>query len=126
MLQFREDLERAVTLPGGWVVHGNYSKVQDLILSRAEIVIWLDYPLPLILWRVTKRAILRIVTQEVLWAGNRETVRQTFFSKDSIILWALRTYKRRRRQYEELMRDPRYQHLKFIRVRDGHFCASSI
>lgn len=38
-----------------WVMDGNYSGTWDLRLPRADLVIYLSYPLWLILWRATKR-----------------------------------------------------------------------
>lgn len=44
----------------------------ELLRSRAEIIIWLDYSLQVIFWRLLTRTIRRAVTQEELWNGNRE------------------------------------------------------
>jgi adenylate kinase family enzyme len=100
-----------------WVVDGNYGKVRDIVWSRANTVVWLDYALPVIMWRLVRRTFRRIVTREELWNGNREGVRGTFLSGDSILLWALRTYRRRRREYPALFASPEYAHLKVVRLR---------
>lgn len=114
---FRERIESAMIQGPGWVVHGNYSKVRDLTWGRADTVIWLDYALSIVLWRVTKRSIVRILKQEKLWSNNRESIRKTFFIKDSIILWAFQTYNLRKQQYEELIRDKTNTHLQIYRFK---------
>jgi adenylate kinase family enzyme len=114
---FRERIEQAMVKNPGWVVHGNYSKVRDLTWGRADTVIWLDYSLPVVLWRVTKRSIARIITNEALWSGNRESFKKTFCSRESIILWSLQTYHLRKQQYETLIQDPANNHLQIIRMR---------
>jgi adenylate kinase family enzyme len=85
-----------------WVVDGNYyGKLGDLVLERADLVVWLDLPLPTILGRAWRRTLRRIRTQEELWGGNRETWRSAILSRDSLFLWALRTHRSRRRRYEK-------------------------
>ena len=100
-----------------WVTDGNYSSVRDLVWGRADTVVWLDYPFGLVLWRSLRRAIWRSATGAELWNGNRETWRQTFFSRDSILLWVLRTYHRRRREYPLLFSQPDYAHLTVVSLR---------
>ena len=91
------------TAGDGWVVDGNYSKTRDITWPRATTIVWLDYPLHLILWRLGLRILRRAVTRERLWRGNQESLRTHLFTKDSLILWALQTYKRRKREYGEAM-----------------------
>jgi adenylate kinase family enzyme len=79
-----------------WVVDGNYSSIRDLTWPRAEAVVWLDYPLALILWQLWKRTWKRGLTKESLWGTNKERLWPQFFSKDSLFLWAVKTYKRRK------------------------------
>lgn len=111
--------ERTAQALGGeaWTTDGNYSAVRDIVWSRADTVVWLDYPLPLIMVRVTGRTVRRFITRERLWNENRERFRESFFSRDSIILWALCTYRRRRREYPMLFRQPEYAHLDVVRLR---------
>jgi adenylate kinase family enzyme len=82
-----------------WVIDGSYrSKLGDLVLERAEIVVWLDLPMRVWLLRLLRRTFRRIVRREELWGGNRETLRN-FFSRDSLLLFALRTHRLRQRLY---------------------------
>jgi len=99
----------------GWVIDGNYGKVRDIIWSRADTVVWIDYTLPIILWRLIWRTCKRVITREELWGGNREDIR-AIFGRDSIILWALKTYERRRREYPALLQCREYAHLRLIHL----------
>jgi adenylate kinase family enzyme len=113
---FRARVAEAVS-QAQWVTDGNYSKVRDIVWGRADTVVWLDYPLPLILWRLWWRTLRRALTYEELWNGNRQTVKRAFFSRDSILLWAITTYGRRRREYPDLFARPEYAHLQTVRLR---------
>jgi len=100
-----------------WVVDGNYSMVRDIVWSRADTVVWLDYALPLIMWRLLWRTLRRIAMREGLWSGNRESLRAQFFSRDSLLLWAFHSYRRRRKEYPVLFNEPEYAHLTVVRLR---------
>jgi adenylate kinase family enzyme len=99
-----------------WVVDGNYSKVRDIVWGRADTVVWLDYALTVIMSRVVWRTLHRVITQQEVCNGNRETWKTTF-SKDSIILWALTTYNKKRREYPQLFAQPQYKHLRIVHLR---------
>lgn len=98
-----------------WAVDGNYSRVRDLVWARATTVVWLDYPLWLVMWRVISRTFRRSFQGTELWNGNREDWRKGFMSQDSVIVWALTTYHRRRREYPQLFARPEHNHLHVIR-----------
>jgi hypothetical protein len=70
-----------------------------------------------ILPRVVRRTVWRGVSGVRLWSGNRESLYRAFFTRDSIILWTLQTYRRRRREYARLFADPAHGHLHFVRLR---------
>jgi adenylate kinase family enzyme len=83
-----------------WVVDGSYrSKLGDLVLERADAVVWLDLPRRVWFPRLLRRTVSRVVRREELWNGNRETFRNAFLSRDSLLLFALRNYPRRRLLY---------------------------
>lgn len=113
---FQTRVEQAIQADG-WVVHGNYNKVRDATWLKADTIVWLDYSFPLVMFRTLKRTIVRSITKKPMWNGNRETLRKAFLTKDSILLWVLQTYWRRRREYPELFKDPKYAHLKIIHLK---------
>jgi adenylate kinase family enzyme len=82
---FRERVARALN-GDAWAVDGNYSKVRDIVWSRTDTVVWLDYTLPVIMGQLVWRTLRRVFTREELWSGNRESLRTTLLSRDSILL----------------------------------------
>jgi adenylate kinase family enzyme len=102
----------------GWVADGNYSRVRDLIWPRAELLVWLDPPLHVILRRLARRTFQRWRGREELWgmAGNRESLRAQFASRDSLFLWALTSHRSRRRRYQELLAANEYPQLQIVRL----------
>jgi adenylate kinase family enzyme len=113
--EFRERVAESLSGPA-WVTDGNYSRVRDIVWSRADTVVWMDYALAVIMGRVIWRTMRRTLTREALWNENRETVRNAVLSRDSIILWALTTYRRRRREYPVLLAQPEHAHLRLVRL----------
>ncbi|MGH3026115.1 MAG: adenylate kinase, partial [Gaiellaceae bacterium] len=49
--------------------------------------------------RLVRRTLRRILRQEELWNGNRETFRSAFWGRESLVLVALLSHHRRRRDY---------------------------
>lgn len=117
--QFRADVTNALA-GDEWVADGNYSKARDIIWARVDWVIWLDYPLALIVWRLLRRSIWRIVTREELWeARNRETFHAHFVDPDALIPYAIKSHHRRRHKFQVLIQEPDYAHIRFIRLRSS-------
>jgi adenylate kinase family enzyme len=113
--RFRVQVSRA--LDGeAWATDGNYSAARDIVWGRADTLVWLDYALPLVLWRVSRRTMRRALTGQVLWSGNQERLSNALLSSDSLILYALRTHRRRRRDYARLSNQPEYAHLNVVRL----------
>lgn len=91
--------------------------IKTLKFLSWELAGQVGYPKAIVMYRVIKRSLKRIFTQEELWAGNRESIKKTFFSKQSIILWSWQTYSTRKDQYLKFMQDPDFKHIKVIRFK---------
>lgn len=109
--QLREQVAQALSVDQ-WVVDGNYSMLRDIIWGQAETLIWLDYSLPVMMFRLWKRTLRRITSQEEIWNSNRESWRNQFMSKDSLFLWQLQTYRKIRKMYATAFGE--YPHLKVL------------
>ena len=87
-----------------------------VVWGKADTVVWLDYSWLVVMSRILRLTLSRVITQQEVCNSNRETW-QTTFSRDSVILWALNTYHRNRRQYPQLFTQPEYAHLKIVHLR---------
>lgn len=86
-----------------WVIDGNYAVAREIVWPRATTIIWLDYSFPTVIFRALKRSVRRAFTREKVCSGNTESFRQSFFSRDSVILWVIQTHKANRSKYKELL-----------------------
>lgn len=101
-----------------WVIDGNYGdKVRDIVWTRATNIVWLNYSFSITFSRALRRTIKRLWTQEILFSGNQESWQTQFFKRDSILLWVITSYGRRRREYPEILKKPMYAHLKVFDFR---------
>lgn len=102
-----------------WVLDGNYRSVRDLVWPRADTLVWLDYPLWVSFSRLLWRTLSRWRDRTELWpgTGNRESLRLIFLSRDSILLWALTTWRGRRKRFEGDIARPEHAHLAVLRLR---------
>ena len=112
-----DDVLRATLAPilagDGWVIDGGYQrKLGDRVLAAADLVVWLDLPLRVWLYRLTRRTWRRIRSDELLWNGNRESLRGAIWGWDSLFPWALRSHIRHRREWPQRLRDFRVVRLR--------------
>jgi adenylate kinase family enzyme len=87
-----------------WVIDGNLAGTDDedrLVMARCDTIVWLDLPRREVWVAITRRTLRRAWTREPLFHGNVERWAQVF-SKDSMILWSIQTFGRRRRAYTAL------------------------
>jgi adenylate kinase family enzyme len=117
LAEFRSSVAQAAA-GDAWVAAGNYSSARDLLWPRATTIVWLNYSLPVVLWRGLRRTIRRAALGEVLFHGNRESFRRSFLSKESILWWIVSTYHRRRRNFEALRASGEYGHLQWVEAQD--------
>ena len=106
---------KSITNNKQWIICGNYSKLRDITLEKADTIIWLDFHIALVLYRNLVRAFKRIFSKETICNGNYETFSKTFFSKRSILLWALTTHIKHKRVYPVLFSETKYLNKKILR-----------
>ena len=114
--EFRSLVEQAVA-GDHWVADGNYGQVRDIVWQRSTCLIWLNYPFRVVFWRALRRTLTRVFTGQRLYSGNRESFRQTFLSKDSILWWVITTFRRRRREFRSAFGQHHFSLLKIIELK---------
>lgn len=93
-LEQRHRIEKICTQPR-WILDSAYGDWLDVPLSRADLVVALDYPRWFSLQRLLRRTVARLVDRKTICNGNRETLRQNL-SRDSILVWHFRSFARKR------------------------------
>jgi adenylate kinase family enzyme len=79
-----------------WVFDGSYiDRVSGSLWRQADVVVWLDLPLRVVLPRIVRRTVLRIVRRTELWNGNREHW-STLLGRESLLVWAVKSHRRHR------------------------------
>lgn len=98
--EFRARLAAATDGPA-WVVDGNYvSRTAEVLWHRADLVLWLDLPLRVVVPRLLRRSITRIARRTELWNGNRERL-GSLVGSDSLLTWAVQAHRRHRAEYPD-------------------------
>jgi adenylate kinase family enzyme len=118
-----QELERRLneaTAGDGWVVAGSYTGFsQRTFWPRLDTVIWLDLPLPQLICRVLKRSWRRWQSKELLWGTNYEQFWPQLMiwrKEESLLWWIVTQHKRKRRGMLACMTDPRWAHIRFVRL----------
>ncbi|MFC7876610.1 toxin [Isoptericola sp. NPDC057391] len=119
----RDDFEadaRAAIASGAWVIDGNYSRLQDEVWARADTVVWLDPPRPVVMMQVYRRTLARAMDRTELWpgTGNRQRWRDVLapWRRSSIVRWSWEQLNRYPERYGAAMADPTHDHLEFHRL----------
>jgi adenylate kinase family enzyme len=100
-----------------WVVDGNYSAILDILWSRSTTIIWLNYSFVTVLYRAIYRSFKRSLTKEVIFSGNRESFKRSFLSQESIILWVIKTHRKRREKYSSILYNNTLQNNQVIELK---------
>ena len=95
----------------GWVADSTYhGMLGDLVVERAEELVWLDLPVPLVMWRLLRRTHVRNRDKIELWNGN---VEPGWLKSLHWLIWpALERAFANRRDFPQ-----RYAHLRVHRLR---------
>lgn len=102
----------------GWVLDGNYTRTLPIKWKDVDMVIWLDYSLPRTLYQSVLRTVSRIRSGQELWenTSNKESWKNSFFSRNSIILWLLKTYYPNKERNLKHMANINLRHIQFVRL----------
>ena len=97
----------------GWVTDSTYhTMLGDLVSERADVLVWLDLPIPLVMWRLLRRTYVRSRDRIELWNGN---VEPGWRASTQYLIWpALKTAFANRRAFPQL-----YAHRRVHRLRSG-------
>ncbi|MDY1035801.1 AAA family ATPase [Lelliottia sp. CFBP8978] len=116
--QLLPKLEAALNASPGWVLDGNYNRTRPVKWRYIDMVVWVDCGFARTLWQAVKRAATRAWTQQELWpgTGNRESFRRSFLSRESVLLWTIKTWRSNRGRYIADMHNPHYAHIRFVRI----------
>ena len=73
----------------GWVTERQYASVRADRRERADLLVWLDLPTPVVMAQVVRRTGVRRLRRQPLWNGNVEPPLWTFFTDpEHIVRWA--------------------------------------
>lgn len=112
-----------------WVMEGNLGRDAVRlwkIADRSDLIVWIDLPLRVTLWRLVKRCLRRALLREECCNGNRESFRQSFLSTESILLYAWNTRHKRRVIYGHMLRNRPHVRLRSVREVKGWIDALAI
>ena len=118
--------QRVAAIAGtpGWVFDSlGYPEVRDLLWTRADTVVWLDYPRATVMPRVLRRSLCRTLLRERIFGGNVETL-AGWFSREHPAWWAWSQHAGRRAEIEGRTLDPRFAPLHVVRLRSPREAAA--
>jgi adenylate kinase family enzyme len=100
-----------------WIAEYQYGEAQPLLLARADLMLWLDPPRRVSMWRVIRRTLRRRFRREVLWNGNVEgPLHHIFRDPEHIIRWAWTSHPRAAQRIDLVLRER--PELPVVRLRD--------
>jgi len=113
--EFLGDVD-AFTRRDRWITEWQFDEARAVIAERADTLIWLDLPAPLIMTRLVRRIVASRRSREPLWAGNVEPpLWKVFVDRNHMIRWGYRSIRLVREQVAESR--TRYPHLRVVRLR---------
>jgi adenylate kinase family enzyme len=81
-----------------WVIDGTYRDlIGDIVPESADLVLWLDLPMRVWLPRLVRRSARYVIRKQELWSGNRERWRDVLHPTNSVVIYALRNFRKTRR-----------------------------
>lgn len=102
-----EQVEAITPVAAGeaWVMDALWSATREVVLPRTDLVVALDLRRSVSLGRLLRRTASRLVSRAPICGGNTESWRQTF-SRDSIVVWHVRSFASKRETIAAWCADP--------------------
>ncbi len=94
-----------------WVLDGNFDDLRPLVWGRADTILWLDYPLRVVLPRLLLRNFGWALTRRSIWSGNT----MTFARAWSGVRHCLRSHGKKRHHYPAYLSE--FPHADVLRFR---------
>lgn len=109
-----------------WILDGNYTRSIPVKWKNVDTVIWIDNSFLLTMYQAITRALKRSLKSKELWqdTGNKESFRRSFFSRESMIIWTLKTFHKNRKKFSSYFTNDNYKHINFIRLRSRKECTN--
>ncbi len=115
--EFKRNVMAEINGQVGWIVEGG-TPVREVFWQDLDVVIWLDYPLPLIIFRIARRTFLRVfITKEKMCGENRENFIHQYFSSKSILYSALKSFWAAKKFYHDLLSQTKSSHIRVYRIK---------
>ncbi|AEY94389.1 adenylate kinase (plasmid) [Streptomyces hygroscopicus subsp. jinggangensis 5008] len=106
-----------ITQADTWIVEGNFSKLADVVWHRADVLVWLDFPLPLIMYRIVRRSLYQLTGHDDSPQAQRLTWSKAFFNRRSLLRTAIRKYRNNRPRYAQQVSETAALGVEVVRLR---------
>ncbi|MFC5070167.1 adenylate kinase [Kitasatospora cinereorecta] len=106
-----------ITRRDRWIVEGNFSKLADVVWHRADVLVWLDFPLALIVYRVVRRSLRQLAGREDSAQARRLTWSTAFLGRRSLLRTAIRKYRTNRPRYARQVSEAADLGVEIVRLR---------
>lgn len=111
------EMEAATRAPA-WTFDGNFGSPEDeSAMERCDTIVWLDLPRWQVWSQVMLRTLMGLITKRPPWQNGNVERWSIFFSRENIIWWSIKTFTRRRKQYEALFAGPACKGKALIRLK---------
>ncbi len=117
----QDELRRIIgeeTAKDSWVIDGNYRKLRDLTIFRADVIIWLNFSFTCVFSRALFRTVKRIFDKTEIFIGCRETFYNAFFTKHSIPWGVIKKWKKKRNEYRKIFDEKTFGDKEYIECRN--------
>ncbi len=99
-----------------WIVEGTYRLLRYVDPERITLLLWLDYPLYVILWRLIQRTLWRWLTHTEFSPGNYEHLGR-LIGRDSVVAAVVRDHRHARHTFAQQADHGSYASIPVVRLR---------